>query len=142
MHAQPLVFDRRGEVRGAIPYQAERKLKEMGGRRGAVGFHPLAFVPEERRLFLRTGQRNPEVVFVVLRAKSATARSLPQERLDFSVIERGAIDLLDTCRLLVDAQELNRAHAIPAGGLQKIERIQRVRPESLANPLSDGFAVR
>src|SRR5471032_1180142 len=117
MHAQPFVFDRRGEVRAPVTHQAERKLEDMRGGRGAVGFHPLTLVPEERRLFLRAGERNPEVVFVVLRAESAAAGSLIEERLDFCVTERGTIDLLDASGLFVDAQELDRAHAVSANGL-------------------------
>src|ERR1700712_4428699 len=117
MHAQPFVFNRRGEVRAPITHQAKRKLQDMRSRRGAMGFHPLALVPEERRLFLRTGEGNPEVVFVVLGAKSAAAGGLVQERLDFSVTERSTIDLFDTSGLLVDSKELNCADAVPANGL-------------------------
>jgi hypothetical protein len=59
--AQPLVFDRVAHVELHAPDQAERKLQDVGGGRGAVRQVPPAIHLEQRRLHLCASDRDAQV---------------------------------------------------------------------------------
>src|SRR5688572_54171 len=104
LRAEPFIFHGRREVQTASNHRFDRELEDVGGRSGSLRNPPLSFVTEQGGLLLCTGQRDPELVFVL-----CSQRGIPdsgEETGDALFRERAAANCVRLWRRGVWRQEL------------------------------------
>ena len=103
---------------------------------------PLPVQAQQCGLLLRAGEGEPKFRFVaVIRARWASRRHVSQDSRDIRFLQPRAVDSTQTRRAL-SGRELHGADAIATDGFEKLECGDRVRPESIAQTPSNGFAIR
>ena len=95
---------------------------------------------QHRRLLLRTGNGQPELLVHLQRAKPATQAG--QVLCNLRLAQRLEAHLVEPFGHGPLGQQLHGTHAIAANGLQQRERIGPAQPEALVNAPANALAVR
>ncbi len=117
--AEPLVLDRRRQVRLDGPDIAEGQLEDVSRRRGAPRSMPSLTMQQKRGFLLRAGQGNTEIVgFALTEHRDLNDRL--EYPFDLIVRERFRIDGMDPLGGLIRQKELYCPDAIPPDVAQQV----------------------
>jgi len=136
--AEVLALDAIGQIH-AIGQGADRRLQDMGGRRGARWLYPPTIVKQQRGLFLCTRDRDAEIPL----GPDARGRATKvfEHGGDLVVTQRLASQYVAGPRHLAFWQELQCTHLIAPDPGQQAVSIHAVRAHAYCHPAADVVAV-
>ncbi len=138
---QPFVFTTFAQVDIVLFYSADRQLKDMTGWGATLGPLPSRLVPQQRRLFLRAGQRNAKVG--ILLGHPQRCHLIPvEQRGNLIVIQRFGHDIRYRGDLLSRRIELNGAHTVTPDTGQQIKGMSGFNLESGLHAGNNRLRVR